>query len=132
MKLKDAKISIHINQDDTTIELIDGESSITFVEITLSAKQLSMALSRLSHTPCDINVNENAIHKLNKKLEVKSHEFEIPATIDSYRMNEDDLHKIAISTCPEGWIPDKYYGSQKTFFNKGDIRFARVTIRRWI
>lgn len=56
MTLKDARISIFINAEHTTIEVMDNAASVTFLDITLTAEQLSKALSRQAYTNCEAKV----------------------------------------------------------------------------
>lgn len=128
MKLKKAAISIFISQEGTRIELYDWTSGQFFAEIKLTPEQLSMALSRLSHTPCEIEIwNQD---KINKQHEHKPMEFEMPRT--EWKTKKEEAGKIAKEVCPEGWVPDCYFGSQGSFFEKDGKSYARCTIRRWV
>ena len=129
MKLKDARISILIGSESTTIELIDNTSSITFASVTLTPEQLSNALSRVTYTPCQIDVK--GLDKLNKKMVNKYHEFEIPKDIP-YSDKNKILSDIIKDTLPDGWISDNYFSSQNTFFKKDGKDYARTTIRQWV
>lgn len=126
-----SKISIFVNADSTTIELIDEDSSITFARIKLTPEQLSQALSRLSHTKCECQVV--GLDKLGKKMENKKYEFEIG---DCDRRNFDALHDLAIRSLAENnmsdWEAERYFQSQDSFFKKDKTEYARVTIRRWV
>lgn len=130
MKLKNAKISILINRDYTTIELIDSDSSTTFATAILTPEQLSSALSRMVYTDCNIEVSE--LGRVGKKMEHKYLEF----PINAQGIYGNDRVKIASETSkqfiPEGWISDDYYSSQQSFFTKDNQQYARVIIRRYI
>ncbi len=130
IKLKDARISIFINRESTTIELHDSVSSIKFAKIILTPEQLSTALSRLSHTPCEVTVM--GFDKLNKTLEVEKMSFELPEGMTSYERDYNRLKTLADAALPEGWVHDNYFNSQDSFYQKDGKRFARVTIRRWV
>lgn len=125
--LENAKISILISEDSTTIELIDSDSGLQFVSIKLSPEQLSMVLSRRAHVPCTMTIR--SLDKIGKKLEHKIMEFEIPEDADR---NGSMVSSIADSVCPAGWVHDNYFNSQNSFFHKDGHRFARCTIRRWV
>lgn len=131
MKINNASITILINRDCAIIELHDHASGITFLNLQLTPAQLTSALSRLSRTPVE-SMEVKDLDKLNKKMEVQQHEFEIPDYGYQYRQHLDDIKRLAIQTCPEGWQPDEYYGSQNSFFEKDGKRYARVVIRRWV
>lgn len=131
MKIE-GKITILINQDYTRIELYDNKAGITFVEVTLTPEQLSSALSRLAYTGCDIDVH--SLDKLGKKVEYKKIVFEIPKELE-YARDSNELKKLAqdfLDISNEGWISDGYFGSQDSFYSKGDKYYARCGARRWI
>lgn len=137
MKLKSAAITILVSDKGTTITLHDKTSSMSFAEVTLTPEQLSMALSRLSYTPCEIELR--GLEHLDKQLTAKEHVFEITKEekeshrIDKVTGNYDSslLYKRALETCPDGWRPDNSFNRQNTFFNSDGKMYCRVTIRNW-
>lgn len=130
MEIKQGKISILINRESTTIEIIDDDASVTFAKITLTPEQLSSALSRMAHTRCNIEVN--GLDKVGKTMINKKHEFDIHGIDIDYNKRSEILSEIIKETLPEGWVPDNYFGSQDTFFKKDGRDYARTTIRQWI
>lgn len=131
MKIK-GKISIFIGKEQTTIEIYDDNASCMILEATLTPDQLSGALSRISHTDCELVVLEGAFNKIGKTHENKTHEFKLPKYLRSYKRDKDQLIAEVKRTCPKGWTPDNYFGSQDSFFKKDGEDWARCTIRRWI
>lgn len=130
MKIIDGRITVLINKDYTTIELHDTLSGGKFAQIKLSPEQLSSALSRLSHTKCEIELH--GLDRLNKKMEWQKLVFEIG---NVNRFEKDAKSKIfekGLLACPEGWELDNYFDSQDSFFEKDGIKYARATIRRWV
>ena len=128
MKLE-GKISILINPDKTTIKIEDYNANIRFLQIELTPEQLSAVLSRQSSVKCQIDVN--GIDRIGKKHENKYFEFIIPKELSSSsKVNE--LHDLAQSLLSDGWIADKYFSSQNSFFKKDEFQYARCTIRRWV
>lgn len=128
MKIK-GKISILIDRHSTTIEIHDDEANTTFCLIELTPDQLSAALSRLSRVECDLDVR--GFGRVGKTHENKDFEFEIPKP----DMTDEELGRYSqeiLDSNGEGWISDKYFGSQSSFFYKDGKKFARTTIRRWI
>ena len=125
MKIE-GQISILISRDNrTTIEVRDKNSTITFVEITLTNDQLASALSRLAHTPCEIEVR--GLDKVGKKMEMDTLTFEVDAA------DKETAAKLAIESCKDSeWVPDTYFGSQNSFTYKEGKITARTTIRRWV
>ena len=123
------KISVFINREQTDIEVTDESANVTFLRITLTPEQLSAALSRQMRVECKIKVV--GIDKIGKKHENKTFEFEIPSNLSSSR-HEIELQKIAQSLLKDGWVADKYFSSQNSFFKKDGVQYARCTIRRWV
>ena len=130
MKLN-GKITFLINQDETTIEIMDDNSSISFVKIILTPQQLSNALSRLGRTDCELNVFN--LDKVGKKMIIKEFTYELPKNI-----KKDDDEKLAeyakylLNQNEINWIPDQYFKSQNSFFTKDNINYFRGIARRWI
>lgn len=126
------KITILINREFTTIELIDDDSSITFAKIVLTPEQLSSALSRIACTECNMQVY--GLEKIGKTMEHKQLEFELPR-MNMSSMDAKELNEIAqklLDKENEGWVSESYFGSQNTFFTKDGKPYARCTIRRWV
>lgn len=134
MELNDARITFLINRDGAEIVLRDADSNINFARVKLTTDQLAAALSRLGDVECKCSVYQ--LDKLGKRHENKDFEFEIPDFGYGRRDNTDKVHQLAIDAlAKEGmsdWTPDKYYGSQNSFFTKDNKRFARAIIRRWV
>lgn len=128
------KITILINRDSTTIELVDDKSGVGFVEITLTAEQLSSALSRMSMTDCEFITR--GLDVIGKQHENKTFEFKIPDTINSNRYRnksaEKQLSDYADTLLSDGWKADVYFRSQNSFFKKDGENWARCTIRRYV
>jgi len=126
------KITFLVNSDFTTIELIDDDASVTFAKVKLTPEQLSSALSRLSHTDCDIELV--GLNKVGKKMEHKQFEFELPRNGMSSK-DSDELFGIAqelLDKTNEGWVSDGYFSSYNSFFSVGGKRYARCVVRRWV
>lgn len=131
MKKLKGHITLLVERARTSIAIYDDLSGQLICEVELTPEQLSSALSRLSHTPCDVTIYEGAFERLGKTMEVTKLEFEIPEGL-SRRENVKELTDLATLAAPEGWQPDAYFGSQDSFFNKDGKKFARCHIRRWV
>jgi len=125
----EGRISILINRENTTIEIQDEKANARFVTVTLTPEQLSAALSRQMAVECELVVK--GLEKVGKKHENKYFEFEIDENIRSSKY-ENELHKIAESLLTDGWVADRYFSSQNSFFKKDGKQYARCIIRRWI
>lgn len=128
MELK-GKITILISREGTTIEIEDENSNTRFVKVFLTPEQLSAVLSRQASVECELKVVK--LERVGKKHENKSFEFEIDKEKAS-SSNTDELYEIAKSKLSDGWIPDKYFSSQNSFYKKDGKQYANCTIRRWI
>lgn len=130
MKIKEGRISMIINRESTTIEIIDDEASLTFVRVTLTPDQLSSALSKMAYTNCSIEVN--GLDKVGKTMINKVHDFDITGLDMPYDKRTHILSEKIKETLPDGWISDNYFNSQSTFFKKDGRDYARTTIRQWV
>jgi len=133
MKLKNASISFLPNSDRTTIEIHDNDASIKFATITLTNDQLASMLSRLSKTPCSVDVV--GLEKVGKKMKHKKIEFEVPENISYGPDRQGVLESLCAEAMTEqgltGWHSQNYYNSQDSFFNRGEKRYAQTTIQIW-
>lgn len=128
MKIE-GRVSILCDKNGAIIEIEDHNANVGFLKIQLTAEQFTSCLGRLAMVPCEIDVK--GIDKVGKKHENKSFEFAISDAEYSNR-NTSVLQTAAQNQLTDGWVADNYFGSQNSFFKKGDQWFARVTIRRWI
>ena len=137
MKLE-GQITILINREYTSIEIIDKSSGIRFVEVKLTPEQLSSALARIAYTDCELSVV--GLEKIGKKHEWKSFRFEIPKELYSYNYKkyaerDAKLTKFAqdlLDKDDEGWISDGYFGAQDSFSEDEGRYYAKCTVRRYV
>ena len=133
MKLKKGRITILLNRDGMEINLIDNDSGTQFAVIKLNQEQTCQALSRLSNTHCTIEVL--GLEYVGKKQEHKEFVFEILPDED-YKLGNGALNQMCLRELKKNgmgdWIPDNYYNSQNSLFNKDGKKYARAIIRRWI
>ncbi len=128
MKLK-GKISLFINSGITTIEIEDDNANTTFLKVELTEENIVAALSRQFNVACDLFVS--GLDRIGKKHECNVFEFEIPENLTSSK-DEDELQKLAQSQLSDGWVAEKYFSSQRSFFRKDGKSYARCTIRRYV
>ncbi len=133
MKLTDGRITILVSERGTTIEIIDSNASTTFCRVQLTPEQFSMALGRLSHTKCDVEVV--ALDRVGKIHENERFTFEIPKEFKTSAKSKE-LYELAkkclMDSNMQEWTPDEYFGSQNSFHEKDGKHYANATIRRWI
>ena len=129
MKLKDPKLTMLIDEKGARIEVTDGPSGIEFLRLSLTPEQLASAMGRIICVKCVANVY--GLDKVGLQHENKTLEFGLPDSA-IYDTQKGMACIAAAEACPDGWTPDTYYGSQNSFFTKGEEKWARVTIRRWV
>lgn len=123
-------IDILVGEAGATITIRDEISNETIAHVELSPQDFCLALSRRVYVPCDVKTGY--LDRVGKKMIMDELNFVMPPDIP-YK----DRQKVAITeaakVCPEGWVPDTYYGSQKSFFRGADGQeYARTIIRRWV
>jgi len=129
IKLQSPKISMHLTRDMAFIEIIDSQSSTTFVKVKLDPNYFLSMLSGLSYTECEATVYD--LDRIGKTMQHKVFEFEIKRT-DKQSDLELDCVEFLFENGMYEWLPDHYYNSQNTFFEKDGRKYARTTIRRWV
>jgi len=129
MRIENSKITLRIDSDQTVIEIFDSDASTTIAKAILTPQQLSQVLSRLAYVDCECMVGD--FSRIGKKMENQTFEFEITGSKSSIDLNNDCIDALFREGMSD-WIPDNYYQSQNSFFNKDDKQYARVTIRRWV
>ena len=120
-------ITFSDTKNGATIEIRDNASREEFVEVRLTASQLCQALSRSANTPCEIKTRN--LDRVGKTMIMDDLVFEMPK--HCYINRKDVAKQEATRVCPDGWTPDLYFGSQRSFFSKDGKEYARTTIRRW-
>jgi len=111
-----------------SIELIDEASGIHFVDAKMSFEDFAKAITGQAHMK--MHFKARGLDRVGKVMEHKPFEFVIPKC--DYHDRLHIAEKIAVRICPEGWVPDKYFGSKDSFFEKDGKQYARTTIRRWV
>lgn len=129
MEIENGRITMLLNDDGLSIELIDDNASITFARVKLNRGQTCQALSRLAYTHCT-KMEVRGLDRVGKKMEHKTLEFVMPdcSWADKRQIAELEAKK----QCPKGWVCSDYFGSQNSFFRKDSVEYARTTIRRWV
>lgn len=125
---------VHSADDDDQgcmeVRIFDESSSKRFVTVRISLKDFCNCITGLYNVPCVGEVN--GLDKIGKTMEHK--DFTFP--LGKKKIYGDEGKKIAIKACekhcPEGWIFEKHFNSQNSFFEKDGKDWARTIIRRWV
>jgi len=128
-KLNNPRISILVDGDMAAIEVVDRDAAVTFLDIEMTTKDFCAALGRLAEVPCVAEVC--GLDLVGMQHECKRFEFEFKDKGD-WKTRDKRAHAAAIKVCPEGWVPDAYFGSQGSFFTKDGKEYAATIIRRWV
>jgi len=130
VKLRDARLTLLVNEDQINIEVEDCAASTVFLRLKLTPEQFTRALSRQAFVKCD---SGEVFHldRVGKKQEHKTLEFPLPKDL-GYGKRKEAASAAVLERCPEGWIPDNYFSSQNSFFDKDGEPWARCTIRRYV
>ena len=115
--------------DTIRVTIEDKDAAVQFAEATLTLEQYALLITGLACVPCEVEAG--GLEHVGKKMEHRVHEFPL-LTEPSYRDNEAAVKRRAVETCPEGWVPDLYFGVQGSYFVKDGKPWARCTIRRWV
>jgi DUF4097 and DUF4098 domain-containing protein YvlB len=100
MKTLNGKITLLVNQNSTSIELVDGNSRMVIAKVEISAENFQKALSRLSNVDCSIVVPDKGIENIGKKKVFKTFTFKLPKGYDRSNIN---LWEFAKKNCPAGY-----------------------------
>lgn len=121
------KIDILFNNNGLTINIYDVASGLPIAEIELDSTQTLEALSRQSHTYC--NMKTYNLDKIGKKLNIAYLYCKLPTNV--FRDVEMAVQEV-VNNCPEGWEPDLFFNSQDSFMNdsKGN-RWCVSIIRKY-
>ena len=127
-----AKVTILCSKDGVTIEVDDDDANTSFLKLTLSPEQWCAALGRLAFVSCE-ECEVVALNHVGLVHESRDWDFPLSEDIKGYNKDRKSIAQHeADMKCPIGWTPDKYYGSQNSFFQKDGKWWARTRIRRWV
>ena len=124
----EAQITVTATYDDAiNITVQDKTSTVRFLEMTMTREQfINATMNRLACTGV-LKASVNGFDRVGKTMEMDDFVVEIPKWHDS-----EGAVRIVRKECPDGWVPDLYFGSQGSFFDKDGRHYARTTIRRWV
>ena len=108
-----------------SIEVMDEASRKRFINVKVSIKDMMEALTGLCNVPATFHLSGTDV--VGKKKETKVLVFEIP---DFH--SRDYAEEKAQSFADEGWTAKIYFGSQMSFFGKGDKYFASTSQFRYV
>lgn len=115
------KLTILINEDGTSIELLDEISHIRFAKVQVSPVEFQKALSRIAHVDCDIELR--GVEFIGMKRESSNFMFAQPSWYDDKEDNYKQLAEYAqkiLDKRGEGWIVQPYFGARDSFTFKND------------
>lgn len=129
-KITISKTTDNRNNKQIRITIEDDASSINFVEGRMSLENFMEALTGLGFVDIDFEVR--GLENIGKTREHKTVEI---ALGDNVGYGEE-RYTIAIQKAKElevdGWVSQKYFNSQSSFFYAGDILFCRAGFVRYV
>lgn len=125
----EGRITFLIDRDVTRIEIEDFNANARFCKITLSPEQTIAILARQGSVKCELHIN--GLDKIGKKHENKEFEFVVENGTDQVDLELACSEALFMQDMHE-WVSDQYYNSQNSLFKKGEVQWARTTIRRWL
>jgi hypothetical protein len=121
-------IALLFGDDGMRLELRDESSRQTFLYVHVPEDQVSKMLSRLASIPCRFGLH--APERVGLIHEHKSFAFPIPKS--DFKTRREIAIQAGESLCPEGWVMDRDFSSQNSFFALNGEEMARTTIRRYV
>jgi hypothetical protein len=123
----EVKVSLRVNETGARLVLEGRESGLRIAEVSIDPDNFLNMLGGL----CNVSGSAEfySPDKIGLTQEHKKFEFLLPE--HNYRNKEQVAQGELKRVCPEGWEPDEHFNSQGSFFEKGDEKWARITIRRW-
>lgn len=128
-----AKITLLVNNDVVRLEIQDDDSSTTFLRAELTSDQFVRALSRQAHVAIE-KTTLMGIERVGKTMENEYFVFELPENYSKWdkTMTDEQLADHVNTLLDDGWVSDRYFGSQNSFFEKDGKKYGRAVIRRWV
>jgi len=121
-------VTMLLGEEGMRVELNDKDAGVPVARFQLTADQTCQLFGRLSNIPVEADVYN--LDKVGKQLEFKTLKFDLPEHTLSNR--KEVAIKEALRVCPEGWVPDEYFGSQDSFVHDGRGKtIASTLIRKW-
>ena len=126
----DGKIRLSFDRyEGMKIEIVDNNSRKVFVSASIASENVSAAMSGMARIPCQFNaLNTDKVGKFCFNCVL---EFKVPPSETKDANRKVLALQQAIKICPEGWIPDKHYGSKDSFFVRNGVEWARTVIRHY-
>jgi len=126
----DGKITIHrihSGRECIEIEFVDVQSGTKFALAELSLEAFADAITGRGMVECTIDVC--GLERVGKVMHVKSIKFPL---LDLAPDKKVAACKEVARICPEGWVPDNYFGSQDSFWQDDGVLWAKCIIRCWV
>ncbi len=127
MKIE-GNLTILVSSERIEISVRDRNAGVKFLSTVINPETFCSMLGRLAEVPVELEVK--GLQKVGKTMEIDTLEFCMPS--HSYEEQKTVATTEAIKACPDGWIPDTYFGSQDSFFRVGEKEMARCIIKRWV
>lgn len=109
------------------IRVEDEDSHISFFSTKMSLRDFTLAT--MGHRSVPIEFEAVGLDKVGKIRETK--ELIFPVSKRGYNQKKEAEAKCQ-NWADKGWTASGYFGSQNSFFDKGNKTYARTTQHRWV
>ena len=113
-----------------SIRIKDKCSRISFVDIRIGYAEFTEALTGMSEMECELITR--GLQNVGKQKETMPLEFLVCPKGNPIGDRKKVAKDLAIANTPNGWTPDLYFDSQKSFYHEGTELWARTNIYRYV
>ena len=110
------------------IQLEDKLSSQRFLEVKVPFDLFAQILTGASSREVELEVE--GLDRIGKKMLMDNMDFVMPE--HTYENRKQVAYEEAKRICPEGWEPDSYFGSKKSFYQRDKQDWVQCIIRKWV
>ena len=110
------------------VRIKDVTAGVTFVELQISLADFSGCLTGLSNVDCEMELR--GTQNVGRKILRDTLTIELPEG-SKYRDKAAAI-KAGEECCPDGWVFDRYFASQNTFYEQDGKSYAQTPMRSWV
>jgi hypothetical protein len=127
-KLSISKINSFDEVNKIRITVEDEDAGVSFVTVSIDTANFAECLTGLHGVDCEMEIR--GLKNVGKVIERDTLEFQLSS--NSWCDKKERAIQEVDAHVPEGWQTTKYFGSQDSFFSKGEECWARTQIKRWV
>ncbi len=116
-------------KEKIAIKLKDVDAVLSPIEIEIGYEEFALAITGMSSVECEFEAT--FLDRIGKQRESMILAFEMPSHFNACR-NKDVARERAAEAAPEGWVFEKNFSSQNSFYEEDGKRYARTNAYRWV